>query len=402
MFNTLPPAGIPFGWRFVFSAAADKHGEFSRAIEDMLGGKTSLTMSGKAALYLILRAMHRLRPERNEVIIPDYTCWTVPAVVVRADLRVKAADISLVNYGLSPKAVARVVSDKTLAVVATHLFGIPSNIDSIEDTCRDQGLFLIDDSAQALGASLNGRLMGSYGDAALLSFGRGKCITTVHGGAAVIHNESVQSQVEDVLEREFQPADSSPLRDMLELGVYKAFFSRHLFWLPDNLPFLGLGETVYDTSFLLSRMTEARAGRGTEIITNLKSINDIRNSKAQTYMELLGDNQDLTLPAKADFTSAACLRFPLLMPDREAATKAGELGHHLGISRMYPGTVSTIPALCANLADGSPGNVNATMVAERLITLPTHHGVDSNDMERIADLLNMIIANNRSSRVTEK
>ena len=80
MFNVIPPTGVPFGWDFVFHSDKTDQNSFKDELGRLLGGDVFLTCSGKAALYLVLKAARRIYPNRDEVIIPDYTCWSVPSV----------------------------------------------------------------------------------------------------------------------------------------------------------------------------------------------------------------------------------------------------------------------------------------------------------------------------------
>ena len=97
--RTLPPAAAPIGWKSLFSAtSAIFSGElevnrFSDELKEYFDKKHCfLVSSGKAALTLILNALKEQYPERDEVIIPAYTCYSVPSAIIRAGLKVKLCD----------------------------------------------------------------------------------------------------------------------------------------------------------------------------------------------------------------------------------------------------------------------------------------------------------------------
>jgi dTDP-4-amino-4,6-dideoxygalactose transaminase len=80
------------------------------------------------------------------------------------------ADIEPGTYGLDVRALERAITPRTRGVVAVHLYGHPAAMEDVARICRERGLFLIEDAAQAIGAALHGRPVGSWGDATCLSF----------------------------------------------------------------------------------------------------------------------------------------------------------------------------------------------------------------------------------------
>ncbi len=384
MFSTIPPVGVPFDWRTIFSDN-DTEGIFARELATRLNGNCALVSSGKAALWLALSAMHERRPERDEVILPDYTCWTVPSAVVRAGLKVKPIDIESKTLGIDPARLSESISEKSLAVIAPHLFGIPCRIDEIESICAERGVFLIDDAAQAFGALLNGKAVGSFGDVGILSFGRGKNITTGNGGALIARGEALQSKVAEIAKSKMPQMTSTPV-DSAMLLAYKILFSRYLFWLPSSLPFLKLGETVYDTNFDLGLMAGDRAGRGARQLLQYNVVLALRQRVAAGYRERLAGAKGLNLTAPAANAVSADLRFPVILADQTRRPRILEDGKKYGISAMYPDTVTSIPQLRDKLVSTADNPV-ARLVADRLITLPTHYGITQVDIERISRFL---------------
>jgi perosamine synthetase len=384
MFSMIPPVGVPFGWRMVFPKP-DNAGQFARLLAERLGGQCSLTSSGKAALWLALVAMHTERPDRNEVILPDYTCWTVPSAVVRAGLRVKPVDIESSTLGLDPDKTARAISPRALAVVVTHLFGVPSQIDRIESICRDKGIYLIDDAAQAFGATLNGKPIGAFGDVGILSFGRGKNITTGNGGAALIRRPELQKRVDKILQHDMAVQTGS-VADKLQLAVYKLFISRYLFWIPAGLPFLHLGETVYDPYFEAAQMSADRAGRGLLMLTQNERVLSSRQQIASAYRGQLRDANGLNMLEPRSGSSSADLRFPVILAHQPNCATVLADGRKYGISGMYPDTISSVADPGAYFISHEPCPV-ARLVADQLITLPTHHGISEVDVDTICRFL---------------
>ena len=87
------------------------------------------------------------------------------------------------RFGMDPAALERCDFSRVLAVVTANLYGIPNALPDLERIARERGVYLLDDAAQSLGARLGGRAVGTFGDAGLYSFDKGKIICTIQGGA---------------------------------------------------------------------------------------------------------------------------------------------------------------------------------------------------------------------------
>ncbi|MES2018659.1 MAG: DegT/DnrJ/EryC1/StrS family aminotransferase [Pseudomonadota bacterium] len=141
---------------------------------------------GHTALGIALALFQARAPRRSEVLVPAYICPSVLDTIEAAGLRAVTVDIDA-DLNLSPQSVAARLGPDTLAVVAPHMFGCPAQIGAIEKLCRDAGVFLVDDAAQVVGESVDGRLLGTFGDVGLVSFAQSKTVVTgVRGSGGVL------------------------------------------------------------------------------------------------------------------------------------------------------------------------------------------------------------------------
>jgi dTDP-4-amino-4,6-dideoxygalactose transaminase len=124
--------------------------------------------SGSDALLLALMAID-VGPG-DEVIVPSYTFFATAAAVARLGATPVFVDIEPVGFNLDPDAVAAAVTAKTKAIIPVHLFGQCAEMDSLATLARKQGLTVIEDAAQAIGAEYHGRRAGCLGDIACFSF----------------------------------------------------------------------------------------------------------------------------------------------------------------------------------------------------------------------------------------
>lgn len=124
--------------------------------------------SGTEALRVALAALG-VGPG-DEVITPAFSFIASSSTIVMAGATPVFVDIERDTLGLDPKAVERAITARTRAIMPVHLYGHPAALDVLSDLARSHGVALLEDAAQAIGASWRGRPVGSWGDAACLSF----------------------------------------------------------------------------------------------------------------------------------------------------------------------------------------------------------------------------------------
>src|SRR4051812_8762467 len=125
------------------------------------------TEYGRMALYFILKAMDL--PPDSEIIVPAFTFWVVPEIARVAGLKPIFADIDPATFTLCPRALERAITPNTRAVLPTHLYGMACDMNPILELARRHRLRVIEDCAHSLGASYNGQMVGTLGDASFFS-----------------------------------------------------------------------------------------------------------------------------------------------------------------------------------------------------------------------------------------
>ena len=163
---------------------------FENAFARMLGSghvRTCSTEYGRMALYFILKALDL--PAGSEVVVPALTFWVVPEIVRVAGLKPVFADIDPATFTLSPDAFQRALTPRTSAVIPTHLYGLPCDMDPILAIARRHGIPVIEDAAQAHGSEYQGRRCGSMGLLGCFSFYPGKNLGAYGEGGAVVTDD---------------------------------------------------------------------------------------------------------------------------------------------------------------------------------------------------------------------
>jgi len=143
--------------------------------------------SGTAGLHLCMR-LAGVGPG-DEVITSPYSFVASANCAIYEGATPVFADIDAHTYNLDPDAVADSITPRTKAIVAVDIFGYPAEYDRLIPLCEENGIALIEDSCEALGATYKGRPLGSHGHPAVWAFYPNKQMTTGEGGAVTTHSE---------------------------------------------------------------------------------------------------------------------------------------------------------------------------------------------------------------------
>ena len=173
-------------------------GQEVAAFEDefaaLVGGRTCVAVnSGTSALHLGLLAAG-IGPG-DEVVVPSFTFAATANAVVMAGATPVFADIEPATFSLDPDAVAAAVTARTAAVIPVHLYGHPAAWAGLRAVADRHGLLLLEDAAQAHGATWDGTQVGALGDLGAFSFYATKNMTTGEGGMVVCRDQETARRV---------------------------------------------------------------------------------------------------------------------------------------------------------------------------------------------------------------
>ncbi len=187
-------------------------------------------------------------------MLPAYTCFSVPAAAVAAGLRVRLVDVTAEGR-IDAEALAKLPLERAAAVVACNLFGFAEPLAPIARATREAGARLVDDAAQAFGAEASDGKAGGRGDLGILSFGRGKPLSALGGGALVVEQTGGA-------EPGPQPTPGGRLRALASALAYDAALSPRVFGWLAAVPGLGIGETPFEPQFARGGISHGRGGPG--------------------------------------------------------------------------------------------------------------------------------------------
>jgi perosamine synthetase len=168
--------------------------QFERELAGYAGTKYCLTFnSGTSALHAVLAAYGI--GEGDEVIVPSFTFIATANAPQFVRARPVFADIEEKTFGLDPDDVMEKITKNTRVILPVHYGGCPCNIPALREIADDHHLVLIEDAAEALGAKIGDRRVGTFGDSGMFSFCQNKIITTGEGGAMVTDSRDLYEKM---------------------------------------------------------------------------------------------------------------------------------------------------------------------------------------------------------------
>lgn len=227
--------------------------------------------SGTSALHAVMLACG-IGPG-DEVIVPSFTFISTANAPLFVGARPVFADIEKTTCGLDPEDTARKITPKTRAIIPVHYGGCPCLIGELSEIAQKHNLLLIEDAAEALGASIGGRKVGTYGDAAVLSFCQNKVITTGEGGAVITDSQEVYEKLK--LIRSHGKPD------------YSDYFSS-----TDRADYIALGYNF--------RMSNITAALGRAQLDKADKIIEMRREKAHLMSQKLASIGGVAAPSPPD------------------------------------------------------------------------------------------------------
>lgn len=185
-----------------------KVAEFEKAFAQYIGASFSQAVtSGTSALKVALETF-QLKPQ-DEVITQSFTfVATVEAIIECQAIPVLTEINETLN--MDPDDLEKKITEKTKAIIPVHMYGASAQMDEIIAIARRYNLLLLEDAAQAVGATYKGRKLGSLGDAAAFSFDFGKTLTTGEGGMVVSNNKEIYLKAKEYSDHGHQDNPNFP------------------------------------------------------------------------------------------------------------------------------------------------------------------------------------------------
>ena len=344
---------------------------------------TVYTQSGTAALAMaVMIACCRKRGVKQpEVLLPAYGCPDLLAAVYAAGATPVLVDFEAGLPFMSLSGIDAVLTRRTVAVIAPGLSGVPERLETLAERCDQAGVTLIEDSAQCFPPQCVQKPTAAL---VILSFGRGKPINLMGGGALLVRQD-LQPDAATVIET----FSGDTLRITAKWRLKRRLFNALLcppayFWL-ERVPGLRVGQTWYKPLAEISTLNMPEdlisAGLnafGQRPLVHRDYAERLAFLKAGGWRCLLEDS-----PGASDLP---VLRWPLLAPDKRQRDHAlldlNRAG--IGASALYERPLPDIEGIPAGVSGLYP---NAVDFANRFVTLPSHEGVKAHHLETIEKVM---------------
>ena len=392
MFHRIPPVGNPISWSHPApppTLVADNE-------------QCLFVQSGTAALaQALIIAKSAFTTDTPEVIVPGYACPDIISAAVYAGITPILVDLEPDRPYMSLSAIKNAVTKNTVAIIAINFMGIPERITAIRASLGDSGIIVIEDSAQWYPDADGETPISSayHGDLVVLSFGKGKPLSLMGGGALLVKEPKLFASVEKETFAEGKKSHSSStlktklttnLKTKLLYTAYNVAIANYGYWLLELLPWIKLGETHYEQ---LDEIRPIDNNRLCLLASNQKQYQNRQTTAQKALEDMLTSTQQklMALPNQCEtYQGQRLLRCPVLLPSSEARDKAltSMQKTGCGASLLYPTILSNIEGAREHIKQPSP-LPNATNFASRLITLPTHNAVSNHHITAIQKALQL-------------
>ena len=333
-----------------------------------------------ASILAVIETSHVKSPE---VILPAYTCPEVVSAVLYAGATPILVDLVQDHTWMDLDQLASKLSDKTIAVIAINFLGIPDRIDSIRELTNECEIKIIEDCAQAFPVDDNENFY--QGDLVVHSFGRGKPVSVLGGGVVVCRDLSLISTL-DRIKNSLTEKNENVKVTKLKITAYNLLISPYCYWLPESLPFLKLGQTVFHPMEKLQLMDGFRKGLLSVNIIGYRDRSDAIQNGISKIVEQYSSSGVIDLSKHTDNSHfSRLLRYPLLFADAQSRDAVFEVldKQGLGASKLYKKSLPKIQGL-EQILSTQAVFPQAESFASRLLTLPTHTAVMDKQVEKIS------------------
>ncbi|MCI9864839.1 DegT/DnrJ/EryC1/StrS family aminotransferase [Rhizobium skierniewicense] len=345
---------------------------FEEEFRDWLGSSHAVfTNSGSSSNLLMIYAMKQAGMLRNNKAIAAAVSWvTTVSPLLQFGFDVTLCDCDPQNLGLDLNHLEHLCkTEKPAVLILVHVLGHANHMSEIQDICRRYDVILLEDSCEALGSSLEGKKLGTFGEAGSFSFYYGHHISTIEGGMVVTDNSDLHQMMLSLRSHGWS-RDLSPERRNALTKEFNIDEFRNLY-------------TFYYAGFNL-RSTDLQAFLGRSQLKKLDNIGDIRQRNFNSYR----NNLDGYFCQSSQTDLLSSFAYGTFVENR---LEVYELLKKEGIESR--------PLICGNIARHpfwtrekgvDPNLPNADKVHDYGMYLPNHHNIDESDISRICEIFKSV------------
>jgi dTDP-4-amino-4,6-dideoxygalactose transaminase len=313
----------------------------------------------------------------------------VPFLVKSLGYRLRFVDCEMHTLGMDPDKLAESITPETACVIATHLYGVPCQVDRVAEVAAANNAALIEDCAHCYGAAIGDKRVGSFGAAGCFSFETSKVINTMGGGMVTVHTTELGERIRQAAAQEprngmkwlgkrlskttFESLVTHPL--LFNLGVYQA-----LRFMPkgedeDRFASGYHGDEV-SMAGKMGKYTNYQAGLGLSGMATVEDVVQRRRRNAERLISNLEDVMQFQKPAGPQVTANYMLVTALVENLGEVADKLLKAG--VDTKHMYMRD-------CSRMFDGAGDFPNAVRAEKEVLHIPAHPHMGLDDIDRLSE-----------------
>jgi len=336
--------------------------EFEEMLASVANRKYAVAVnSGTSALHLIVSSLGI--KDRDEVITTPFSFIASSNCILFERAKPVFVDIDPTTYNINPNLIEEKITEKTKAILAVDVFGQPADWDKLTEIAKKHNLFLIEDSAEAIGSEYKGKPAGSFGIAGVFAFYPNKQITTCEGGVIVTDDEN----------------------------IYK---------LSRSMRNQGRGEDeswLYHTRLGYNyRISDINCALGISQLNRLNKILEMRNAVAKMYSQKLSDVEEVITPyVSSDTTRMSWFVYVIRLVDKFSKFERDQIIEELdkrGIqTRNYFEAIHLEPFYVEQFGFKEGDFPVTEFVSERTIALPFYTTMTEEEIDYVVSNLKEVI-----------
>jgi len=400
---------LPFGHEELsaaflpFYAPDEILGDLNERIKSYIGcSDVKLFNKGRTALYIALRAIN-VGPG-DSVICPSLSCLVVPEMILKAGARPVLIDVDPETFTIDVEKIKEELDNTTKAIIPIHLFGHPAEMKPIMDIANDNNIYVIEDSAQAMGAKYKNKKVGSFGHASIFSLGHGKNISTMEGGILTINDESLRKSVNKIYNSLDSVRFNKAFSNFIKQVGYSILSHPSLYILTQSRidkiaesrdkRILKNTEDLYHNKYFIiqdeiSRINELTASIAMAQFKKLNYFNKRRIENAEFFSKRI-KHEGFLIPRVANNCKHVFLRYAIRIQKNELGLTRNEIAKIFKSNRIDVETpylyVKEHNKLYWNFTKNKSFEVSDELI-NSIICLPVHPCMNEYDLKRVLDII---------------
>jgi perosamine synthetase len=402
---------VPHGaWRTAFMSLLRGDlwdGEHIESLEKTVAAYISVAdavtvPSGRAGFRFLFESMG-VEPG-SEVICSAFGYPVVPFIVKSLGYDLKFVDCEMDTLGMDPKLLAEACTEKTAVVIATHLYGVPAQIQEIADICASNNTKLIEDCAHCYGASVGGKKIGSFGDAGCFSFETSKVINTMGGGVVTLSDPEVGKRLREIGAKE--PRNGLKwLARRLSKTTFEATVTNRLFFnlgVYQMLRLASSGDSDEDRfasgyqgdevslKGKMGRYTNYQARLGLRQLQTIEARNQRRTDNAERLIRQIDGTIPLQKPKSTGPGDYSNFMLVTVLANKLSQLAAALLKKGVDSKHLYMRD-------CSRMFEGERSFPNAERAEKEVLHIPAYPEMSDADVDRVANAVVEAVAGLKTS-----